>query len=450
MKNHSIDLYLCLFIGGILCLTFAGHGTSVDENLIVQVCESLSTKGNLTCGKMFQALEGPDGNYYSRYGIGYILLVFPFYEIGAFLDWLFPLSNAFCSNPYMFAMLWSSILYTVLIGWVFYRLCLSFGCKQPLAVLLSLGLIFGSSFWPYSQTLYRLTAAGAILVCVLLFVFRYQKTQSKWNLVFLVFLTALGLNVREDLVIGLGWIGLYTLLRYRQVRGFGCAIAIFSGACLGSVLWGIHNYVRFGTFFIENYADLSFNYPLIISLPQLIAGVKRGLVFYSPLSLLLPLSFLAAKRHKKLDIWILCAGIISSYFLLYGKSNMWHGGICWGPRHMYFLLPFCIVPGIWFLSSPLALWKKVFFGAAFGWGILVNWPGVYCYQGRYQGYFECPSFFTSVLRPVGHPEYVVFEDFDLWWIRMIKLEPLSFWPILFLLLVVFTVFCGYRLWKSIL
>ncbi len=449
MKEYKADIYLCLFMLGVLALTFAGHGTSVDENLIIQVVESFVKHGELTCGKMFQALQGSDDKYYSRYGFGYPLSVLPFFLIGGMLDYLFPNSNAFCANPYMFAMLWSSILFTVLTGWIFYRLCLHLNADIRTAAILALGLVFASPFWPYSQTLYRLTASAAVLLLVLLLIFQYKETHSKADLAGIVLLTALGLNIREDLVIALVLMGIYTLIKKNELGGWFCAHALLLGAFLGTILWGLHNYIRFGTFFIENYADLSFNYPLILSLPQLLFGDRRGLIFYAPLALLLPLSILSAKRQAKLDIWLLCAGIIISYLLLYGKSSMWHGGICWGPRHMYFLLPFCLLPGIWWLSESYTKPKITFLSLAFIWGVTVNWPGVYAYQGRFQSFLSSPSFFKLLFKPVTHPEYVAFEDLDLWWIRMIKLDPISLWPLLSIFFSTLTIFWGYKLWLQV-
>ncbi|MGC9328784.1 MAG: hypothetical protein ACP5I1_14205, partial [Candidatus Hinthialibacter sp.] len=185
--------------------------------------------------------------------------------------------------------------------------------------------------------------------------------------------------------------------------------------------------------------------PMVLSLPQLLVGLRRGLAVYAPLSLLLPLSFWAAKRRGRQNIWLLCASIIAVYLLLYGKSSMWHGGVCWGPRHMYFLLPFCLLPGIYWLGDLSDKRKRWFVGIAFFLGMLMNFPGVYSYQGKYQDFFTSPSFFSLLTKPVVHPEYITFDELDLWWIRMIKMNPVSLWPIALAVMIGLTVWALHRL-----
>ena len=449
MPTRKVDLYLSLFLLGILALTFGGHGTTVDENLVAQVVESMATRGELNCAQMFQALPGPDGKYYSRYGIGFPLMILPFYYLGDSFQWLKPDSRAYCGSPHMFAMLWASVLITVLTGWSFYRLCLQLGGDARVAALFALGLILASPFWPYSQTLYRLNASGAIVILLLLSLLTYERTHSRLCLWAVAGLTAFGLNVREDLVFAFVAIGIWICLRGAFSERWPRAAALMTGAVFGALIWGLHNYIRFRTFFIENYEDLSFQESLLTSVPQLLWGLRRGLIVYAPLSLMPVFSFFAARRKGAVDLWLLCVGVLWVYLILYGKSSMWHGGVCWGPRHMYFLLPFAMLPGIWlFVDRPRLGWK-IFFAAAFLWGVVVNWPGIYAYQGKYQSFLESPSFFPLLMKPVEHPIYVAFDDLDLWWVRMMKLNPFSLWPVLFLGLLGLTAFWGYRLMQEL-
>ncbi len=441
------DLYLVLFLFGGLSLTFAGHGTFVDENLIIQTVDSFARHGELTVSNMHQALQGPDGEFYSRYGFGFPLVMLPFFYLGDILHFLFPDSQAFFSNPNFFALLWGNLLITVLTGWVMYRLCLEYGASKSISVFMAISLIFGTSFWPYAQTLFRLTAAGCTLIITLWLVKLHEKIHLKRYLTGIIFIAALGLNIREDLAIAFTAIGIFALIQGTWTERGHRFWAFFAGGMLGFFLWGLHNYIRFDAFFVENYADLSFTQPWIESLPELIWGAHRGLVTYSPLCLLLPLSFKACKRNHTLDIWTLCVFILCAYFLLYGKSKMWYGGMCWGPRYMYFLLPFALLPSIWLWKEQK--WTKWFAMPAFLWGMSFNWPGVYAHQGKYQSFFSHPPFFQFLTQPVVHPDYITFDELDLWWIRMIKLHEGWGWPLAFSLLLLFTVYIGYRLWGSL-
>lgn len=441
--------WLFLFLLGFTALCFSGHGSSVDENLVVQVVDSFVHKGELTVAPMFQALLGEDSKYYSRYGFGFPLLLLPFFLIGKALSFVAPQSPAYCGNVFMFVMLWSSVLCTAYLGWLFYRLCLLLDGKPVFSALLAIALIIGTTFLPYSQTLYRLTASGTLLILVLYAVLRYEKYTEKRCLIWLFCLTSFGLNLREDLVIGLCWIGVYCLFIPNTSQRFWAANAIFWGAVFGLLLWGGHNVIRFDSLYINNYSDVHLDYPMIVSIPQLLWGAKRGILSYSPLCLLLILSVGYCNNRYKRKLWLLCFFIFTSYLLLYGKSDFWHGGVCYGPRHMYFVLPFALLPGIWFWDKWYSS-KTVMIAGLFIIGMIMNLPGVYAHPGRYQSFFEAPPFYSLLFKPVESLDYAGMEDLDLWWFRMIKIDFFSIWTVLFMIVLMLTAYSGYCLYQSIM
>lgn len=441
--------WLFCFLLGCTTLCFAGHGSSVDENLIVQVIYNFVHDGELTVAQMFQALPGEDGKYYSRYGFGYPLLLLPFFLLAKLLHSWIPESPAYCGNIYMFVMLWTSVLNTVFLGWLFYRLCILLGGKINHAVLLSVGLILGTSFLPYSQTLYRLTLSGTLLVFVMYLVLRYERGSNKFTLLWIFLLTALGLNIREDLVIGLVWIGVYCLYIPDISKKLWVSNSVFWGAVFGLALWGGHNYIRFGSVYINNYSDVHLDYPIIVSIPQLLWGTRRGIITYSPFCLILLLSIRNGMLKQNLKLYTLCFLIFTSYLFLYGKSDFWHGGVCFGPRHMYFVLPFALLPGIWFLQDNRR-WKLILASIMGFTGFVMNLPGVYAHPGKYQSFFEAPSFYSLLMKMPESLEYVGFDDLDLWWFRMMKIEFLSIWTVLFFFILMLTVFSGYCLCRNVM
>jgi hypothetical protein len=449
MNESNTGRWLFCFLLGFTSLCYAGHGSSVDENLIVQVIYNFVHDGELTVAQMFQALPAEDGKYYSRYGFGYPLLLLPFFLLAKLLHTWIPESPAYCGNIYMFVMLWTSTLNTAFLGWLFYKLCLLIGGKSNHAAILSLGLIICTSFLPYSQTLYRLTASGTLLVGVLYLILRYEQNGKKINLLWIALLTALGLNIREDLVIGLLWIGVYCLFIPNLSKKLWASNAVFWGAVLGMMLWGGHNFIRFGSVYVENYADVHLNYPLIISVPQLLWGYKRGIITYSPLCLLLLFSIRHGLIQQKIKLYLLCVLIFTTYLFLYGKSDFWHGGVCFGPRHMYFALPFAFLPGIWFMQDNKR-WKLYLISLLGLCGFIMNLPGVYAHPGKYQSFFDAPSFFSLLMKPPESLDYVGFDDLDLWWLRMMKIDFTSIWTVLFLIILMLTTYSGYCLYQCIM
>lgn len=448
LRESRTGCWLFCFLLGFLTLCFAGHGSSVDENLIVQVIYNFVHEGELTVAQMFQALPADDGKYYSRYGFGYPLLLLPFFLLAKLLHTVIPESPAYCGNAYMFVMLWTSTLNTAFLGWLFYKLCLLVGGKPNHAAILSIGLILGTSFLPYSQTLYRLTASATLLVLVLYFILRYEQEGKKHFLLWLFLLTGLGLNIREDLVIGLCWMGIYCLFIPDFHKKVWASNAVFWGAVFGMVLWGGHNFIRFGSVYVENYADVKLDYPLIVSIPQLLWGFRRGIITYSPLCLLLLLAIRYGYIQQKTKLYAICYLIFSTYLVLYGMSDFWHGGVCFGPRHMYFVLPFALLPGVWFLRDHKR-WKIILISLMGLVGFIMNFPGVYAHPGKYQSFFEAPSFFSLLMKPPESLDYVGFDDLDLWWLRMMRIDFTSIWTVLFIFILIGTVYSGYCLYQSL-
>jgi hypothetical protein len=455
MSLKNIDLYLFLFFVCALFLTFAGHGVVVDENMVIQVLDNYFAHGELTVDRMHQALEGADGKYYSRYGFGFSLFLLPFYLMGTVLQYFFGDANVFYRDPQFFCMLIGQLLITAGTGWVLYRICLKLRSGEKVAVLLSLSLIFGTSFWAYSQSLFRLTFSSLILLVTFLVILLYHEKQKKRYLFAIAGLIAYGLNVREDLFIAFICLGMFSWMKGTHRDRFAFFITFFIGGLVGFLLWGAHNYMRFGTFFIEDYIDCVFDYPWMISIPQLLYSKSVGIVTYSPLILLFPFSFLACYREKMLPVWFCGLLIFTIYLCFYASSDMYHGGQCWGPRYMYYIIPFLIPPLIHAVKNSRSMRRILLVFVLIG--MTMNWPGLYSYHGKYESYFESPPFFTLLFEYPKHPFVVVYDqdddfsddELDFWWVRMIYLKPYSLFPVAFLVLIAMTVYLGAGLWRQL-
>jgi hypothetical protein len=448
IKLTRIELTLFFFLFCALALTFGGHGASVDENLIIQVLDSFVERGELTVTKMFQALPGPDEKYYSRYGFGFPLVLLPFYLLGSLLEAVAGKHDLFYRDPHFFMLLWGQVFFTAATGWVLYRVCRELGGSVKVAVALSLGLIFGTTFWPYSQALYRLTFSALMLLLVLRAGLVYLRSNRGGALVAIVLLEGFGLNVREDLAIAFLGIGLYLAARASWRGRLLLLSAFFLGAMLGFCLWLGHNYLRFGTVWIENYADLAFHESWLISMPAMLYGKKFGLLWYSPILLFFPLAFSACRKSGMVPLWILGLYIFMAYFCLYASSTFYHGGQCFGPRHMYFILPFVLLPLIpYFETASKRLWGA--WWALVAVGMLFNAPGLYAHHGKYESFFDAPPFWDLLWTYPQHPYVLLWDELDFWWFRTLCLHPLSLWPLLFLALVALTAYCGFRLWQAV-
>ena len=118
---------------------------------------------------------------------------------------------------------------------------------------------------------------------------------------------------------------------------------------MGLFFW--YNYYRFGSIFetgytliasrlgIDYFADGSF----LTGLTGFLFSPGRGYFYYSPISLLF--FFSIRQFSKKNPVAAACfVSIIISYLLFYSKYIYWHGCGGWGPRFVYPITPFLVIP----------------------------------------------------------------------------------------------------------
>jgi hypothetical protein len=113
------------------------------------------------------------------------------------------------------------------------------------------------------------------------------------------------------------------------------------------ILVGTLNYIRFGSFAEFGYGSLYGTFSLNTEwqgLLGLLLSPGKGLIFYFPLVVLLPLAIKFSFRQNPslsfLTVYILV--VLWLYFgtlLVNGESRSWSGAIAWGPRYLVPLLP---------------------------------------------------------------------------------------------------------------
>ena len=103
-------------------------------------------------------------------------------------------------------------------------------------------------------------------------------------------------------------------------------------AGLVSLWW---NLARFGSLWDTGYAESErFNGDWLAGLYGLLAGPARWFFWYNPILLL---AMVGAPWFWRRTCWLLAliVAIALTYWLVYGKWYMWHGGYSWGPRFLY-------------------------------------------------------------------------------------------------------------------
>ena len=117
------------------------------------------------------------------------------------------------------------------------------------------------------------------------------------------------------------------------------------------IIAGILNYLRFGSFsefgYGSQYGNLSLNTGWM-GLPGLLLSPGKGLLFYFPPIVLLPLAIIFAYRQN-FGLSFITIYVLGVAWLYFGtidindQSRFWSGAIAWGPRYLIPTLPLVVI-----------------------------------------------------------------------------------------------------------
>ncbi|BAL98485.1 MULTISPECIES: hypothetical protein [Caldilinea] len=373
-KDRSTALLVFGFLLACYMLTFTGVIDSSDGLATFAVTENLVRRGAFDNNQLLwmgaqQGNIGPDGNLYTRKGLGMALLAVPLVWIARVWPSVGMVHAAMLINP----------LLTAWTGALIFRLGRRFGWSRGLAI--TVALIYGlfTLAWPYTQTFFSDPVCGWGLFAAAYGLVAYGQSRRKrylfgaglaWGVAYLA--RTINLLTLPIYLIGLWFVlpaiaahvGETTLERlrrafwlyWRPVVAFGIPVVT---AGLLSLWW---NWARFGSVWDTGYVESeTFSANWLFGLFGLTVGPARGFVWYNPILLLAIPGSIWFWRHQRRFL-ILTLALIALYFVVYAKWYMWHGGYSWGARFITPTLPFFSV-----LAAP-------------GWQMLVSerrlgWPG---------------------------------------------------------------------------
>ncbi len=354
VQDRSIAFLIAAFLLACYLITYTGVIQSSDGLAMFATTESLVRRGEADANQILwmglqQGSFGPDGDLYSRKGLGVPLLAWPLVWLAHKWLALGLVQTALLLNP----------LLTAWTGGLLYRAGMRLGWPRIVAGLVALVFGLATLAWPYSQTFFSDPVAGWGLFGALYGLLAFSQTRRKrylflaglaWGLAYLV--RSVNLVTLPFYALALAailwerdratrdphspWLGkLLTLvtLRWRVWVAFGLPVL---AAGLASLWW---NWLRYGSPWTTGYlAEESFSGPWGFGIFGLLLGPARGLLWYSPV---LILAIPGAAWFWRRQRWLLglILGVSVVYVLLYGKWFMWHGGFSWGPRFLVALMP---------------------------------------------------------------------------------------------------------------
>ncbi|GAC1323478.1 MAG: hypothetical protein NVS2B16_06360 [Chloroflexota bacterium] len=289
---------------------------------------------------------GRDGKTFSTYLLGQPLAIMPFDKIGSAIAiqerW-----------PYGPTVIWFDRLVGPLFGaleaTLFFVFASRLGYGLRRSVLLTLIFGFATTVWPDEQSVLEHTEVAFFLLLAVYFAFRYRDQQR--GLQYIVFSSlALGgaaITRYQDAFIAALAISLYLVLPGGRVHGlwlrardlvlFGFGLVPFAAVDL----W--YNWYRFTSPFQTGHYEKLFGYPPQRGIPGLLISPGKGIIWYCPVIVLLVFAAPAFwRRFPALftSFLALSAGLV----LLYANVTFWHGDPTWGPRYIFPMIPFLVLP----------------------------------------------------------------------------------------------------------
>lgn len=340
----------------VYLLSYSGQIHAVDEAYMLAVTESFG-KGRLDVNQIAFLQWGsgrlddlsrvgtlvPSGDVFCKKGIGVSLLALPLLWSSSVFPWVGAVHATLLTNAILTALT-GGILFT-------YLLSLGFSLRTSLACSLVFGL--GTLAWPYARWFFSEPATAMGLLLALYGCSLFHRA-SAFRPAFLcglgsgiaIFASPASIIVLPILLGGLVSSAILTGRKDRRWCRFWRSIGgWWTGLAGPLIVVLIYNWLRF-EFPWDTGWHLSiqnFNLPLYKGLLGLLVSPARGLLFYSPvLLLMLPGLFIGYGEHK--FACSLITIIFGIYLGFYAKWEAWHGGWSWGPRYLVPVLPLTIVP----------------------------------------------------------------------------------------------------------
>jgi hypothetical protein len=250
---------------------------------------------------------------------------------------------------------------------VFFLICLEYKFTKKTSILISLLFSFTTILWAYSNTSLNVVPTLSFILLGYLF---YKKSSVNNELKFLIFSSGfLGFSflIRDSSILFI--IPIFSMLfinilrkKTKLISLFCFMIPLFFSYFLSRYVSSL-KYIYSSDVVINNLNEVSSVaqtfIPKITSITPavgLLFSPGLGLFIFSPILLTIFFTFPDFFRKNKSDCILFSSIFLFSLFWFSHIGITWHGLIGWGPRYLYMVIPFLLIP----LGSSLEKRNKKF------------------------------------------------------------------------------------------
>lgn len=337
-----------------------GHLYSPDEEVMFRTTKSIASFNGFAIqplspeGDRFTQSDA-SGRFYGHYGLGQSLLAVPLFWIGGLFSQLLPPQlNEIFRNPdanfqanfTRFAVSRFNQFITALTCLLLFHLGVKLGYGKKNVILVTLIYGLATIAIPHSKTFFSEPVTTLLLLFSFYSLLRFkQATQNSW-IIWSGMSIGYAILTRIDSIITLPVFFIYLLIlisshksKIKIIGSWLIPIGIFCG------LVAVYNFVRFGAFTSTGYESegLTFSYPILDGLYGLLMSSGRSIFLFSPPVILFFFAIKAFWVEKRQEAYF-CSALILFYLLFYSKWESWAGGWCWGPRHIFQIHVFLMIP----------------------------------------------------------------------------------------------------------
>jgi hypothetical protein len=347
-----------------------GVVTGYDGGTMYEVTKSMVDRGTFAVPEEWNALPGPDGLAYSRYGLGLsVVAALPYAlsrPIGDLLGRPQDVSSGAVSSvmPLIAAALVAAI----------YLLARRMKARVGPALIVAVGAVVGTFMLPYSKEFFSEPLATLLLVVAIERMLAERPATAGLAMGAAVLTRPQTLLFAPVLVL-VGW----------HEHGRSGLMRTVTGLAPGLALTFAYNVLRFRDPFLFGYQDSGFTTPFVEGTRGLLFEPTKSVLLFAPIVVLLPFALRRLWREDR-PACVLLGGNLAITFVMIATWFAWHGGWCWGPR---LLLP-GIIPAIAAIGPWLSTaTRRRAAGLLFVSGFFVSFPALIVSTQAQQ--FEVPS-----------------------------------------------------------